>query len=260
MCLIALAYEQGPHRLVVAANRDEFHARPAAPAAFWPDAPHVLGGRDLRGGGTWLGVTRGGRFAAITNFRELAETPAGAPSRGHLVADFLTGGADAEVYVRRMVREGHRYAGFNLLVADDAGLFYVSNRAAGWRRLDPGVYGLSNHLLDTPWPKVRRATAALRASLAHPAHVLEAALFDALADEAFAPDGELPETGVGTELERALSAPFIRAGEYGTRASTVLAVSREGGVRLVERTVVPGSDARPEAVHAFDLAAPAGAR
>jgi uncharacterized protein with NRDE domain len=253
MCLIALAYEQGPHRLVVAANRDEFHARPTAPAAFWRDAPHVLAGRDLRGGGTWLGVTRGGRFAAITNYRDTADPPPGAPSRGHLVADFLTGAADAGEYVRRTDREGHRYAGFNLLAADDSGLFYVSNRAAGWRRLEPGVYGLSNHLLDTPWPKVRRATAALRASLAQPADGLEPALFSALADEAFAPDGELPETGVGMELERALSAPFIRAGEYGTRASTVLAVSRGGGVRLVERTVTPGSETLSEAVHAFRM-------
>jgi uncharacterized protein with NRDE domain len=257
MCLIVFAWQEGPDRLVVAANRDEFHARPAEPAGFWPDAPHVLAGRDVRGGGTWMGITHSGRFAAVTNFRDTAPPPAGAPSRGHLVSGFLTGAEPAAEYARRAEDEGGRYAGFNLLVGDSSGLFYASNRGGGRRVLEPGVYGLSNHLLDTPWPKVRRTKEALRAALDRSAAAREAALFAALADERFAPDGDLPATGVGIERERALSAAFIRAGTYGTRASTVLTVGGDGRVRFVERTVVPDAGFGAEAAFEFEVAAPA---
>jgi uncharacterized protein with NRDE domain len=264
MCLIAVAWKAHPAvRLVVAANRDEFYARAAAPAAWWADAPHVLAGRDLREGGTWMGVTRAGRFAAVTNFRDpgLAQRP-DAPSRGALVADFLRGTADAEAYARELSVRAGAYNGFNLLVGDEGGLFYLSNRAEGVRRLEPGVYGLSNHLLDTPWPKVVRARQAMADALAAAdaaSDGWESGLWEMLADRVIAADDDLPDTGVGAERERLLSPPFIRSDVYGTRASTVLTMAHDGAVRFVERSVAPGEEGWTEARHAFRIEAGAAA-
>jgi uncharacterized protein with NRDE domain len=258
MCLIAFALDAHPaYRLVVAANRDEFYARPTAPADWWAEAPDVLAGRDLREGGTWMGVTRAGRFAAVTNYRDpgLFQKP-DAPSRGALVADFLRGSAAAEAYAHDLARRAAEYNGFNLLVGDDAGLFYVSNRTEGVRRLEPGVYGLSNALLDTPWPKVVRAKKAMADVLtAAEGDALDAPLWEVLADRVIAADDSLPDTGVGAERERLLSAPFIRTDVYGTRASSVLTIARNGEVRLVERSVVPGQDGWTESRHAFRIGA-----
>lgn len=260
MCLIALAVEAHPaYRLVVAANRDELYARPTAPAAWWDDAPDVLAGRDLREGGTWMGVTRAGRFAAVTNYRDpgLAQTP-GAPSRGALVARFLRGAVDAEAYAHDLARRAARYNGFNLLVGDGAGLFYLSNRTEGVRRLEPGIYGLSNALLDTPWPKVLRARRAMADALAAAeGDAWDGPLWEVLADRVIAADDALPDTGVGAERERLLSPPFIASDVYGTRASTVLTIAADGEVRLVERSVVPGQPARTESRHAFRIGAAA---
>ncbi len=257
MCLIALALDADPaYRLVVAANRDEFYARPTAPAAWWEDAPQVLAGRDLREGGTWMGVTRDGRFAAITNYRDPGFAQlAGAPSRGALVADFLRGSADAEAYARDVAARAAEYNGFNLLVGDDDGLFYLSNRAPGVRRLEPGVYGLSNALLDTPWPKVLRARAAVADALARAeGDEWDSSLWEMLADRVIAADDALPDTGVGAERERLLSPPFIRTDVYGTRASTVLTIARDGEVRFVERSAAPGQEGWTESRHAFRIA------
>jgi uncharacterized protein with NRDE domain len=258
MCLIAFALDAHPaYRLVVAANRDEFYARPTAPAAWWADAPDVLAGRDLREGGTWMGVTRAGRFAAVTNYRDpgLFQKP-DAPSRGALVADFLRGSADAESYAHDLARRAAEYNGFNLLVGDDDGLYYVSNRTEGVRRLEPGVYGLSNALLDTPWPKVVRAKAAMKDALAAAeGDAFDAPLWEVLADRVIAADDALPDTGVGAERERLLSPPFIRTDVYGTRASSVLTIARDGEVRLVERSVVPGQAGWTESRHAFRIPA-----
>lgn len=256
MCLITFAWDTHPaFRLVVAANRDELHARPAAPAHWWEDAPDVLAGRDLREGGTWMGITRGGRFAAVTNYRDPGfAQKADAPSRGALVADFLRGAADAEAYAHDLAMRAAAYNRFNLLVGDDGGLFYVSNRADGVRRLQPGVYGLSNALLDTRWPKVVRAKAAMADALRRAdsaADGWESGLWELLADHVIAADDDLPDTGVGAERERLLSAPFIRGDVYGTRASTVLTVARDGQARLVERSVRPGEEGWTEARHAF---------
>ncbi|HST59123.1 MAG TPA: NRDE family protein [Longimicrobium sp.] len=258
MCLIAVAYEAHPTlRLVVAANRDEAYARPAAPADWWADAPDLLAGRDLREGGTWMGVTRAGRFAAVTNFRDPGFAQlANAPSRGALVADFLRGGTDAEAYARALAARMAAYNGFNLLVGDAGGLFYLSNRAEGVRRLEPGVYGLSNHLLDTPWPKTVRARQAMVDALAAvdgSADGWESGLWEMLGNRVVAADDELPDTGVGTEFERMLSPPFIRSDAYGTRASTVLTITTDGDVRLAERSITPGQDAWTEARHAFRI-------
>jgi uncharacterized protein with NRDE domain len=260
MCLIALALDAHPsYRLVITANRDEFYARPTAPAVWWADAPDVLAGRDLREGGTWMGVTRGGRVAAVTNYRDPGFAQlAGAPSRGALVADFLRGSADAETYAHELAQRAARYNGFNLLVGDEGGLFYVSNRTEGVRRLEPGIYGLSNALLDTPWPKVVRAKAAMADALAAAdGEGWDARLWEALADRVIAADDALPDTGVGAERERQLSAPFIRTDVYGTRASTVLTITRGGRVRFVERSIAPGEDAWTESAHAFRIPAPA---
>jgi uncharacterized protein with NRDE domain len=260
MCLIAFAHEAHPaFRLVVAANRDEAYARPAAPAGWWADAPGVLAGRDLREGGTWMGVTRGGRFAAVTNFRDPGFAQIGdAPSRGALVADFLRGAADAAGYAAALSRRAAEYNGFNLLVGDGGGLFYLSNRAPGVRRLEPGVYALSNHLLDTPWPKVVRARRAMADALdtaGDAADRWESGLWGMLGDRVVAADDDLPDTGVGAEFERLLSPPFIRGDAYGTRASTVLTIAHDGEVRLVERSIVPGAEGWTEARHAFRIEA-----
>jgi uncharacterized protein with NRDE domain len=237
MCLILLGWQAHPRwRLVVAANRDEFHARPTAPAAWWPEHPQLLAGRDLEQGGTWMGVTRGGRFAAVTNFRDPAGVRPGAPSRGRLVSDFLLGEMPSLAYLAGLMPLAPAYNGFNLLVMDGTTLAWTSNRAPMARTLPPGVYGLSNHLLDTPWPKVAHGKAELREALAAPEAELEERLFATLARRDPAPDAELPHTGVGTELERALSSAFIITPEYGTRCSTVLLLAQDGSGLLVERT------------------------
>jgi uncharacterized protein with NRDE domain len=170
MCLILFAHGAGEDfPLVLAANRDEFYERPTAPAAFWTEAPHVLAGRDLQAGGSWLGVTRTGRWAALTNYRDPPTSRPGRPSRGMLVSDFLTGSATPEQYLAAVAADAERYDGFNLLVGDPSGVHYFGNRMADGgepSRLEPGVYGLSNHLLDTPWPKVARGRTRLKALLA----------------------------------------------------------------------------------------------
>ena len=236
MCLIAFAWRSHPrYRLVVAANRDEYFGRPAAPAGFWEDHPNVLGGRDLEAGGTWLGITLDGRFAALTNYRNPADKKTGAPSRGALVADFLTGRTSAEEYVRLVEKGGADYNGFSLLVGDVGSMFFFSNRGDRATRVAPGVHGLSNHLLDTPWPKVEKAKAGLLALLDGPFD-FEAA-FGLLNDPGRAAGSELPSTGVSLELEERLSAIRILAvGGYGTRCSTALFFSEDGRIEFHERS------------------------
>lgn len=245
MCTLLLAWQVDPARpLIVAANRDEFYARPSAAAAIWPRAseaePEIVAGRDLQAGGTWLGVTRAGRFAALTNVREPnVPSPPGAPSRGQLVADFLRGGADPASYLAALRPE--LYAGFNLVVGDPDALWYLSNRSGPARALGPGVYGVANAGLDTPWPKVRRGRAALAAQVAA-GEVTGAALLALLADRTSAPDTELPDTGVGLAMERLLSPLLVASAGYGTCSSTALVIHRDGAVELHERSHNP---ARP---------------
>ena len=252
MCLIALAWEASPTtRLAVAANRDEFFARRAAPAAWWKDAPGVLAGRDLEAGGTWLGVTREGRFAALTNFRDAsAPKKDGAPSRGALAADFLRGSSSAARYVAAVQAGAGRYHGFNLLVSDGAELWSFSNVGGDAVRLGPGVRGLSNHLLETPWPKVTTARSRLEAALVAEGgpKELESRLLKILEDRTIAPDGALPATGLPPDWERALSAAFVALPGYGTRASTALRRSASnlpvGRTRAasIDREPVPGAE------------------
>ncbi len=257
MCLIVLAWEASPRtRLAVAANRDEFFARHAAPAAWWADAPDVLAGRDLEAGGTWMGVTRRGRFAALTNFRDAsAPKKDGAPSRGALVADFLRGDAAAADYVAAARAGAGRYHGFNLLVSDEAELWSFSNVEGDPKLLGPGVWGLSNHLLETPWPKVTTARSRVQAALetADGAEDLERRLLDLLADRTVAPDGDLPATGLPPDWERALSAAFVLLPGYGTRAQTALVVGTDGTARFAERSFGEGGAPLGEVREVFEV-------
>lgn len=232
MCLIAIAWRAHPDfPLVVAANRDEWRDRPAAPAHWWPDHPGLLAGRDLRAGGTWMGITRGGRFAAVTNFRDPSERDSTALSRGDLVAQFLLGGDDPERYLGALAGRASRYNGFNLLVGDGRSLLYFGSREGEVRAVEPGVHALSNHLLDEPWPKVTKAREALRLALGDG----DEPLFAMLSDAERAPDERLPDTGVGLERERMLSPVLIAGPAYGTRASTVLRAGH-AAARFEERT------------------------
>lgn len=241
MCLILLAWRADPrYPLVVAANRDEFFARPTAAAGFWADAPQVLAGRDLQGGGTWLGVTRTGRFAALTNYRDPAQVKASAPSRGELVSSFLRGDEAPDHFRRRLEAVAAAYNGFNLLFGTADRLHYFSNCGDGGGELGSGIYGLSNHLLDTPWPKVANGKSALARALA--ALPDDAPLLALLRDDRIAPDEALPRTGVSLEWERLLSAAFVRSSGYGTRSSTVLVVDDAGNLSFDEASFDAGGE------------------
>jgi uncharacterized protein with NRDE domain len=234
MCLILVAWRA--HRefpLVVAANRDEFHARPTAGAAFWQDNPAVLAGRDLECMGTWLGVTRRGKFAAVSNYRAAADGSDGSLSRGLLASTYLGNGDAAREFVSQVAANGDAYSGFNFLAADHDELWWVSNRAPAPQCLAPGVYGVSNHLLDTPWSKVVRGKRRL-GSLLRSAPAVEP-LLELLADTSVADEDELPDTGVGPERERLLSALRVVSPAYGTRCSTAVLVGGDGRVQFAER-------------------------
>lgn len=242
MCLIIFAWKtQKKYPLILAANRDEFYDRPSAPAAFWDDAPELLAGRDLKEGGTWLGITREGRVAALTNYRDPATLKEKAPSRGHLVSDYLRGRDAPEDYLRLLESRADLYNDFSLILGDAAELFFFSNRD-GQRPLTPGIYGLSNRLLDTPWPKVERGKKALADILARKGMLSPEALLDLLADRTRPPDDRLPYTGVELEWERVLSPLFIESPDYGTRSSTALIIDRNGDATFVERVFNGGAD------------------
>lgn len=236
MCLLVAACDLHPrYRLVLAGNRDEFHARPSAPLGWWDERPSLLAGRDLAAGGTWLGADRRGRLGVVTNFRELEPPRPDAVSRGTLVTGFLDGDLPGAAYCAAVAGRADRYSGFNLLVFDGTGLHYVTNRpAAEVRALGRGLYGLSNDRLDTPWPKLERTRAAFGRALEADRPDAEA-LLAPLFDRRPAPDERLPETGLGRERERLLSAPFIVDAVYGTRCTTLVLLDRDGGMRLEER-------------------------
>ena len=271
MCLLLLGVAAHPdYALVVAANRDEVYDRDADPAGFWPDAPQVLGGRDRQAGGTWLAVTTSGRFAAVTNVRDLTmPVPENAPSRGFLPTDFVRGDDSPRRYATAVSERGGTYPGFNLVAGTTEEIWHCDNSRGdnsrgdnsrghnsrghnsrvhgGPTRLSPGVHAISNARLDTPWPKAMRGSAGLMALLQQPSLDPED-LFALLADRTVAPDGALPDTGVGRELERTLSPMFVAPmpfGDqiYGTRCSTALLIHRNGHGLLVERSFAP--DRRP---------------
>jgi len=235
MCLLVLAWKHHPrYRLILAGNRDEFHDRPAAPLNWWQDDPRILGGRDLKAQGTWLGVARSGRFGVVTNYRDLQAPVEGAPSRGQLVPRFLTGATSPKEFLDDLRGAAPRYSGFNLLVGGTRALYYFSNRGPAPTALAPGVYGLSNHLLDTPWPKLQRTRERFSALLAQP-EIAPEDLFTMLGDREQAAAAHLPSTGLPEDWERVVSAPFIVNERYGTRCSSVLLVERTGRTILQER-------------------------
>jgi uncharacterized protein with NRDE domain len=235
MCLIVVGWRVHPdYPLVVAANRDEFYARPTAALGRWPEAPEIIGGRDLEAGGTWLGISESGRFAAVTNVREPGMVK-GEQSRGALTKGFLSTRLSAAEYVAKI--DGSQYSGFNLLLGDGEHLIYCSNRDGKPRLLTPGIYGLSNHLLDSPWPKL--VAARERFAKALPRLPDESAFFELLADQTIVADENLPRTGVPMEWERLLSAIFVKSESYGTRASTVLRKSADGNITVHENSFGP---------------------
>lgn len=251
MCVIAFVCDRHPDwRLLLIGNRDEAHARPSAPLARWADAPGVVAGRDLEAGGTWMGVREPARAAVVTNVRDPRVAKDGA-SRGWLVSDFLRGTDAAAQHAAGLAAEAARYRPFNLLLFDRDGAQFVSNQpAARMRSVAAGVHGLSNGDLDAPWPKVRRATAALRHWL-DTGHDDFAPLFTAFADQTPAPDAELPDTGVGIELERRLSPLFIRGADYGTRATTLIALAHAGGGCIIEHRFGPDGEPQGQATLRF---------
>ena len=240
MCLILLAWRAHPeYPLVFGGNRDEAYERPSAAAAFWTDDSQVFGGRDLEKGGTWLGITREGRVAAVTNYRDGTGGAVAARSRGELTADFLRGSAAPRAYLKGASPHAQDYRGFTLIVGDQDQLFAFSNRGGGIEELAPGLHGVSNHLPNTPWPKIVRGKQRLKALLKAGEAELAAGLFQALADRTVAPDAELPDSGVGPQRERELSPAFIAGERYGTRATTVVLVGNRGDVVVVERRFGP---------------------
>lgn len=251
MCLLVIALRQHEKLpLIVAGNRDEFHARPTQNAHWWPDNPQVLGGRDLQAGGTWFAVHRNGRFATVTNHRDAQKERAGLKSRGYLITDFLASDQAPLDYLQTI--DGDAYAGFNLLVVDRNAVAYLSNRGAAMRELPPGIYGLSNATLDEPWTKVTRSKSRLQA-LIQDDEVNESNLLRMLDDRHKAASEEVQTNSLSFSIAHALTAPFIVLPEYGTRCSTILTVSDEGRARFAERRFDALGRTTGESNYAFEL-------
>jgi uncharacterized protein with NRDE domain len=257
MCLILFAACAHPdYPLIVAANRDERYTRPSTPAGFWPDYPTVCAGRDLEQGGTWLGIATDGRFAGITNYRQGRGRGTPPHSRGDLTRGFLTGTRGALEYMQDAAARPTDYHGYSLIAGTPDALYFCSNRGNGIQRITPGVHGLSNRLLDEPWPKVVRGVSVLKELLGADEPTLTRTLFELLADRTTAPDHLLPSTGVPLQHERDRSPAFISAESYGTRASTVVLMGRDGNVVFKERSFGPWGKALGETEQRFRLASP----
>lgn len=236
MCLILFSYKKHPrYPLIVAANRDEFYDRPTDPLDFWNEHPDILAGRDKQGQGTWIGVNRQGRFAGVTNFRSPSSIKTRAPSRGQLVSDYLQSDINPFEYLEIVSQKGMRYNGFNLLTGDSNAMYYYSNMGRGIEMITPGVYGLSNAFLNTPWPKVESAMRAFSENTDSTEISIESC-FDLLFDKTMPPDDLLPETGVGLIWERLLAPVFIESRTYGTRSSAVILMETSGTIHFWERT------------------------
>ncbi|MEQ8907298.1 NRDE family protein [Ekhidna sp.] len=249
MCLIAFAYKSHPkYKFILVANRDEFYARPTAIAHWWEDHPKILGGRDLEALGTWMAINKNGRFAAVTNFRDIKNIKPDARSRGDLPVNFLLGQERPSVYSRHVHGAGEQYNGFNLITLDEE-IAHVSNYDGDAKLLDPGVYGLSNALLNTPWPKVEKAKRNFNTLIQQP--FTSEQLIEMMQDTETAPDEELPETGLDYEREKAVSAMCIRTADYGTCCSTALTIDYEGNVSFMEKSYPVGN--RKEGTASFNF-------
>ncbi|MEM6360870.1 MAG: NRDE family protein [Bacteroidota bacterium] len=236
MCLILFSYENHPrYKLVIAANRDEFYARSTQPAHFWEKESHILAGKDREAGGTWMGISKKGKLSMLTNFRDPMNIKSNAPSRGHLVSDYLLDGDDAYSYLKNLEASGATYNGFNLICGSIDKLHYFGNYQNGVHEISTGVHGLSNALLNTPWPKVKKGKADLQAAL-EAETISPESLFNLLYDDVYAKESDLPDTGVGLEKERMLSPLFIKSSHYGSRCSTVILIDKSNRVQFLERT------------------------
>lgn len=257
MCVIFFALDSHPkYQLVVAANRDEYYNRPDLAAAYWPEYPYVLAGKDLKQGGTWMGITTQGRLAALTNYRDPASFNPQAPSRGALVQSYLTGSLEPEAYISCLKDGGAAYNGFNLLMGSPKAIYYYSNREKLLQKIEKGIHGLSNSLLDTPWPKVSRGKKAL-ADCLQAADVQVESLFAMMANQEQPDDQELPQTGVSLEMERMLAPTFVASPTYGTKITTLITVDRDEQVRFWERRFMNGQiNHWDERSYSFEIKSP----
>jgi uncharacterized protein with NRDE domain len=253
MCLILFSYKSHPkYRLILAANRDEFYKRPTASSQFWAENPNILGGRDLEKMGTWIGITRTGRFAAITNYRDPSLMLENAKSRGELVSNFLFSNDSPGEYLNKVKLKSSLYKGFNLLVGDSSSFLYFS-KLKNVEEIIPGIHGMSNDQLNTPWPKVERGKNTLEKCIQQKTSLIPECLFELLADSNRVTDSELPNTGVGLEWERILSPIFVQSADYGTRSSTVLTIDYQNHVTFTERSFIKDPNEWAEVSYQFDI-------
>jgi len=242
MCVLTFSYKNHKnYELIVAANRDEFYERPTKPAQFWEDNNYIYGGRDLKGGGSWLALSTKGKFAAITNYRDLSAIDPNAPSRGNLINDFLMNDYTADEYSQNLINEGKKYNGFNLVYTDFNKMYYYNNVTNEAKELPPGTYGLSNAFLDTDWPKLTDLKTGFEEAIKDDEPDFDK-LFSVLDARSVYPDELLPDTKIGLELERVLSSIFIVSPKYGTRSSTVLSISKTRVCRFAEKTFNKGNN------------------
>lgn len=258
MCLIILCIDvHRDYPLIAAANRDEFYSRPTAPLAFWDDHPEILAGRDLQGRGTWLGVSRSGRIAAVTNYRRPRSLTAPRPaprSRGILVSSFLSGNISPQVYLKATSARKDQYDAFNLVAGTPSRLWWYSNMNGGIQPIPQGIHGISNHLLDTPWPKLEKAKSGMRDIIAGPSKINPESIFALLSDTGKPPRQSLPDTGVGAAWEEILSSVFVASDVYGTRSSSIILVQRTGRLTFLERTYPgPEGGARADDTRKYEL-------
>jgi len=235
MCLIVFAYNYHPdYKLIFAANRDEFYNRPALPAHFWQDKP-ILAGKDLKAGGTWCGITRTGKIAAITNYRDLRSVKKNAASRGGIVTDYLAGLSSHEIFCYELKNSAQKYNGYSLIFGDKSGLYFSSNYSAEIIKIENGIHGLSNHLLNTPWFNVRRGKRLLKDAIGKNENLIDN-LFLLLSDKSLSPDDELPDTGLPAKTEKNISSIFVETEGYGTRASTVILIDKNEKALFIEKS------------------------
>jgi len=251
MCLLLIAINSNPnYKLIIAANRDEFYGRPTMPAHFWNDYPSILAGKDIQAGGTWLGITKTGRISAITNIRKGLKQKDNAPTRGLLTADYLRNNIDPLDYLKIVKQIASNYNGFNLILGDTENFYYFSNMQGSIEKLENGIYGLSNGFLDSDWPKVVESKIKLE-NVIKANNFSPEELFNILNDRSIAEDNLLPNTGVDLEIERILSAVFIKTEKYGTRCSTVITIYKDDKVNFVERTFNNVNDNITETAYNF---------
>lgn len=252
MCLLLIGINSNPSfKLIIAANRDEFYDRPTLPAHYWDSNPSILAGKDLKAGGTWLGITTSGKFAALTNFREGLKQKNNAPSRGLLTLNFLNNELPASVYINSVQKQSDEYDGFNLILGNAQALYYLSNKQNDIEKLEDGIYGLSNGLLNSNWPKVVESKDKFRNAIKNTLTTDE--LFEILYDQSLPDENLLPDTGIDFKIERILSSIFIKTDKYGTRCSTVITVDRSDNVQFIERTFNPNDDGFSEVIFGFSI-------